>query len=602
MTEDFDTDIFSRHFLEVLSRHYAVFIVDQSQTIRYVNDRFEQLTGYKKTELAGRGVDSILSGDFADQYYHTVQNKLQQNELWQGQAKLIDKRQRPLVLNIEIISAAEKSRKAVIFICRTIEKPEHTGQSAYFEKSHQLSKIIETVDGPVWISDYDGNWLLANSAAKTFFGLRNSPNRINVGELCSGSRTLSEVMQTIRSGEMQAWVKAKLMCTEEGYRAINGDEVHFQVRRMPVFNNDGSHDFLITICTDLHERKVIEADLLRTRYTLEQALRLARVGVWEVDFEKGDVSLSDVGREIVAANPGYNPGLSDAIMLYVEGESRKAIVDAVDVAMISGRGFELNSEIQTLQGVRKWIHTAGEPTMINGRCVYMRGYFYDITETIGLRKYQRQYEKRFEHMIEKSADMFLLIDRTGTITYCSPSVCQMLDYVPGEVVGKNYADFIYREDLDLARARMDDLAGNPNMSFPLFVSQLKKKSGVPVLVEGSITNLLHDENLNAIVASIRNVTDLVKTQRLLRQKTQRLEKIAAIFSHQVRGPVATILGLTAIFNHHSADDPVNEEVISKIVIPVSQLDDIISEIVRMTHELEIEGRQDFNTAQQSEGM
>ena len=58
-----------------------------------------------------------------------------------------------------------------------------------------------------------------------------------------------------------------------------------------------------------------------------------------------------------------------------------------------------------------------------------------------------------------------------------------------------------------------------------------------------------------------------------------LSDIAHTQAHDVRGPVATILGLLQLFNHEDPTDPINGEVISKLNIATEKLDNVVKEVV-----------------------
>ena len=58
-----------------------------------------------------------------------------------------------------------------------------------------------------------------------------------------------------------------------------------------------------------------------------------------------------------------------------------------------------------------------------------------------------------------------------------------------------------------------------------------------------------------------------------------LSDIAHTQAHDVRGPVATILGLLQLFNHEDPTDPINKEVIDKMSIATEKLDNVVKEVV-----------------------
>lgn len=82
----------------------------------------------------------------------------------------------------------------------------------------------------------------------------------------------------------------------------------------------------------------------------------------------------------------------------------------------------------------------------------------------------------------------------------------------------------------------------------------------------------------------RNVTlDRLSARRISAQN-DRLRQIAWSQSHLVRGPVAGILGLVKLFNHHRPDDPFNAEVLHYINTLARELDSAVHDIVKEASE------------------
>ncbi len=73
-------------------------------------------------------------------------------------------------------------------------------------------------------------------------------------------------------------------------------------------------------------------------------------------------------------------------------------------------------------------------------------------------------------------------------------------------------------------------------------------------------------------------------ERIRAQKTV-LKDIAYIQSHEVRGPVSTILGLTQLFNYEDLSDPTNSELMEGITTVANRLDKIVTEVVNKENKL-----------------
>jgi PAS domain S-box-containing protein len=100
-------------------------------------------------------------------------------------------------------------------------------------------------------------------------------------------------------------------------------------------------------------------------------------------------------------------------------------------------------------------------------------------------------------------------------------------------------------------------------------------------------NPVFDAEHNAIGVSCfaRDITEQRKHLRKIEEQNTALREIAFIESHRVRGPVATILGLTQLFNNEDTADPVNMQLIEGIQKVTLQLDEIVREVVRKSNEI-----------------
>jgi signal transduction histidine kinase len=83
-----------------------------------------------------------------------------------------------------------------------------------------------------------------------------------------------------------------------------------------------------------------------------------------------------------------------------------------------------------------------------------------------------------------------------------------------------------------------------------------------------------------------DITDLKKYATYIEKQNEVLKDIAYIQSHEIRRPVANIMGLLNIFNYDDLHDPFNKEVMDKLHISITQLDEMIHQIVDKTYLIE----------------
>jgi signal transduction histidine kinase len=93
---------------------------------------------------------------------------------------------------------------------------------------------------------------------------------------------------------------------------------------------------------------------------------------------------------------------------------------------------------------------------------------------------------------------------------------------------------------------------------------------------------LNDRPARLIV--VNNITARRKAQTKLLQQNTQLREIAQLSSHELRGPVASILGLVSLFDKNNQDRALNNQIIENLKTSAGDLDKVIHQIVKKTHE------------------
>jgi len=81
---------------------------------------------------------------------------------------------------------------------------------------------------------------------------------------------------------------------------------------------------------------------------------------------------------------------------------------------------------------------------------------------------------------------------------------------------------------------------------------------------------------------LRVLIESKKNETYIKEQNSRLHAIANISSHELRRPVATILGLVNLFDKHNEMNPLNNEIIDYLYISTRELDKVIHDIVEQT--------------------
>jgi len=134
-------------------------------------------------------------------------------------------------------------------------------------------------------------------------------------------------------------------------------------------------------------------------------------------------------------------------------------------------------------------------------------------------------EKRFRSLIENSFDALSLFDEKGNILYLSPGAGKLTGYTLEEMQGKDRMDFFHPDDRAEAAQIIETAIKNPGK--PLYgISRFWHKQGHYTWIEGTVTSLLEDESVRAIVRNFKDITE----RKLAEEKIIQANRLYAFIS------------------------------------------------------------------------
>jgi PAS domain S-box-containing protein len=168
---------------------------------------------------------------------------------------------------------------------------------------------------------------------------------------------------------------------------------------------EGSAGWWVTLMRDRFLRQ--EKKLERQNDLLEQTQRLA--GGWVANLQTGEVSWSEKVYEIHEMDPSTEICLEEGLGFY-SSESRDRVEEATKALVEEGEPYDLELQIDTAKGNRRWVRTVGAPVETSGgEVTKVAGALQDITDRKGQERRRRQ-------VISRVTDGILKVDSEWQIT------------------------------------------------------------------------------------------------------------------------------------------------------------------------------------------
>ncbi|MDP2247650.1 MAG: PAS domain S-box protein, partial [Nitrosomonadales bacterium] len=130
---------------------------------------------------------------------------------------------------------------------------------------------------------------------------------------------------------------------------------------------------------DITERKQAEFALIAKEHLLQEMSVVAKVGGWELDVAKGTIHWTEEISRIFDLDSKDQISIELALSFF-KGESLKLVESALNNAVAHGSPYDLELEMVSAQGRRKWIRTVCMPEKEKRNRITLRGALQDITE------------------------------------------------------------------------------------------------------------------------------------------------------------------------------------------------------------------------------
>lgn len=213
----------------------------------------------------------------------------------------------------------------------------------------------------------------------------------------------------------------------------------------------------------------------------------------------------------------------------------------------------------------------------------------DRTAAHDIEARERRSARRFHAMVTHAPGLILLVDSAGRIIRCSPAVDRFLGVDADTLVGRAIFEIMHPDTLARAASVFNQVLSQPGEPVQIDDFRLSHGSGGALWCEAIATNLLHDDDVAAIVFNAHDVTERrMAEQRLELAATsdaltglanrRRLEtKLHDLFSSPGRDDVPVGLAMVDLDEFKLVNDAMGHDIGDAVLrVIASRLEGVIS--------------------------
>jgi len=218
----------------------------------------------------------------------------------------------------------------------------------------------------------------------------------------------------------------------------------------------------------------------------------------------------------------------------------------------------------------------------SGAVIGVQGIGQDVSERNNAQKEIVWTKNNLEALMNNTEDLIWSIDRDNRYLYMNQAFKDTYFKLTGTTPVKGGS--IYHEsglgDDDLEKW---DKLYRPafNGTRYVFIDEtVDRNTNELIYAEVSFNPIYNAEGeITGVGCFARNITERIKNNKAISDQNERLQNIASISSHELRKPVATMLGLINIIDKEDFYNPENKQIIEHLLTVGCEIDDVIRLIV-----------------------
>lgn len=153
------------------------------------------------------------------------------------------------------------------------------------------------------------------------------------------------------------------------------DVRYYEIHHIPILNPQKKVTYIVRTLVNLTQQ-VIQEELYN------ESQKSVQYGNWWINSQQHTMELSTGFKDILEISHSFKPTLQTIKKFYSSEDEERGFYDSVNQAIAQQKMFKKLLRIVTAKGNKRWLLLIGQPDIVEGICIGIRGVAKDVSEKL----------------------------------------------------------------------------------------------------------------------------------------------------------------------------------------------------------------------------
>lgn len=554
------------------------------------SDEVFRIFGFEpgEVEVSNQLFTEMVHPEDREMVSETFRNALKNSDTYQVEHRIVLRTGEEKIVYEQAEIIRDKNNNKALKIIGTVQDitERKKAEQSLKQAEANLRNILENTDTSYILLDREAYIVSFNNQASEM-AVRELGGKLRVGEnyleRMSPERRkhLMEAIETVLNEKRQVTYEVE-------YKKPSGQSMWLYVRLHPIINENSTVPGLSIAATDITERKLAEQVLKQAEANLRNLLENTDTSYILLDKNATVLLMNRLAENLTANELKHDVTVGKSYIQAMPAERQEAVKQAIDAVLKEGRQISYEVEYKNIGKPNLWLHVRMHPIIHDNHSVEgLSIAATDITERKNAEKQLQESYERYKIVTKATNDVIWDWDIVNDHMYRSENYALVFGKTrPEDLLEKNWITNIHPGDrqriIDSVSAKIND----PTSILWEDEYRYYRSNGEIAYIHDRGYILRDDANQPVrMVGAMADVTaaKLIELQNQkitedLLHRNKDLEQFAYIVSHNLRVPVANLMGFADALKYEGISIDDKQQFIEGMEQSARRLDEVVRDL------------------------